>query len=106
MKKSFKRQIGNIQKFSLAEMTSNSSGKTSGSGTAGLYIVVLGGLCFVLGCIDKLFLGNDIDIISQSIVFTSIGVSLLGYRKSKDNTEALQSQNEEKVEENSEELID
>jgi hypothetical protein len=95
MKEFIKKQIGNIQKFSFAEMTSNSSGKTSGSGTAGLYIVFLGGLCFVLGCVDKVFIGKDIDVITQAIIYTGIGATLLGYRKSKDNSELLQSPVEE-----------
>ena len=87
MKEYIKKQIGNIKKFSFAEMTSNSSGKTSGSGTAGLYIVFIGGLTFLIGCVDKMFLNNDIDVITQSVVLVGIGASLLGYRKSKDNSE-------------------
>ena len=59
MKEFIKKQIGNIQKFSFAEMTSNSSGKTSGSGTAGLYIVFIGGITFLMGSIDKMFLNKD-----------------------------------------------
>ena len=87
MKEYIKKQIGNIKKFSFAEMTSNSSGKTSGSGTAGLYIVFIGGLTFLMGCVDKMFLNKDIDVITQSIVLVGIGATLLGYRKSKDKTE-------------------
>ncbi len=87
MKEYIKKQIGNIKKFSFAEMTSNSSGKTSGSGTAGLYIVFIGGLTFFMGCIDKMFLNKDIDVITQSIILVGIGATLLGYRKSKDKTE-------------------
>lgn len=89
MKNFIKKQIGNIQKFSFAEMTSNSSGKTSGSGTAGLYIVFIGGITFLMGCVDKMFLNKDIDVITQSIVFVGIGATLLGYRKSKDQTEEI-----------------
>lgn len=74
-----------INKFSFGQLTSNSDGKTSGSGTAGLYIVAIGGLCFILGCIDKMFFGNTIDIVTQSIVLVGIGAALLGYRKSKDS---------------------
>lgn len=80
-----KKLIANMEKFSFAQLTSNSNGKTSGSGTAGLYIVLIGGICFVLGCIDKMFLDKSIDIITQSIVMVTIGAALLGYRKSKDN---------------------
>ena len=87
MKEYIKKQIGNIKQFSFSEMTSNSSGKTSGSGTAGLYIVFIGGLTFFMGCVDKMFLNKDIDVITQSVVFVGIGATLLGYRKSKDKTE-------------------
>ena len=76
-----------MERFSFAQLTSNSDGKTSGSGTAGLYIVFIGGVCFFLGCVDKMFLNNDIDVITQSVVLVGIGASLLGYRKSKDNSE-------------------
>lgn len=74
-----------MEKFSFAQLTSNSDGKTSGSGTAGLYIVFIGGICFLLGCIDKMFLDKSVDILTQSIIFISIGATLLGYRKSKDS---------------------
>jgi hypothetical protein len=75
----------NISKFSFGELTSNSNGKTSGSGTAGIYIVFIGGVCFLLGCIDKMFLDKSVDIITQSIILIGIGAGLLGYRKSKDS---------------------
>ena len=87
MKKFIQKQIADIKKFSLAEMTSNSNGKTSGSGTAGLYIVFIGGITFLMGCVDKMFLNKDIDVITQSIILVGIGATLLGYRKSKDKTE-------------------
>jgi len=74
-----------MDRFSFAQLTSNSDGKTSGSGTAGLYIVFIGGICFFLGCIDKMFLDKSVDILTQSIIFISIGAALLGYRKSKDS---------------------
>lgn len=71
----------NITKFSFAEMTSNDSGKTSGSGTVGIVISFIGGLCFLLGSIDKMFLSGTVDVLTQSIVVIGIGVGLLGYRK-------------------------
>jgi len=70
-----------INKFSFAQMTSNESGKTSASGTMGVIICAVGTLCFLLGCLDKLFISKDIDVITQSIIFVGIGVSLLGVRK-------------------------
>lgn len=63
-------------------MTSNDTGKTSGSGTVGIVISFIGGLCFLLGSIDKMFLSGTVDILTQSIVVIGIGVGLLGYRKS------------------------
>ena len=72
--------IGNIKKFSFAEMTSNNNGKTSVTSTAGAYIIFIGGLGFIAGCVDKMFLGNTIDIINQSIMFVTIGAALLGVK--------------------------
>ena len=77
------KKLPDISKFSFAEMTSNNDGKTSGSGTMGVLICTVGTLCFLLGCVDKIFFGKDIDIVIQSIIFVGIGASLLGYRKSK-----------------------
>lgn len=73
-----------MSKFSFAQMTSNSDGKTSGSGTMGVLICTIGAVCFLLGCLDKMFLDKSIDILTQSILLVGIGASLLGYRKSKD----------------------
>lgn len=74
-----------IDRFSFAQLTSNNNGKTSASGTAGIYIIAIGGICFLLGCIDKMFFEKSVDIITQSIMLIGIGVTLLGYRKSKDS---------------------
>jgi len=73
-------KIGDIKKFSFAEMTSNNTGKTSATSTAGVYIIFIGGFCFLLGCIDKMFLDKSIDIINQSVMFTTIGAALLGVK--------------------------
>jgi hypothetical protein len=79
---SIKQLKSAINKFSFAQMTSNSDGKTSGSGTMGVLICTVGAICFLMGCIDKMFIGKDIDILNQAIIFTLIGAGLLGYRKS------------------------
>ena len=47
----------------------------------GVLIVVAGTFGFLLGILDKVFVNKDIDIITQAIVFTSIGAGLLGLRK-------------------------
>jgi len=72
--------IGNIKKFSFAEMTSNNNGKTSVTSTAGAYIIVIGGLGFIAGCVDKMFLDKSVDIINQSIMMVTIGAGLLGIK--------------------------
>jgi len=69
-------------KFSFGQLTANSNGKTSASGTAGIFIVLIGGLGFLLGCADKIWFKGGLDIINQAIVFTTLGVALLGYKKS------------------------
>jgi hypothetical protein len=62
-------------------MTSNGDGKTSGSGSMGVLIVVIGCLTFLLGAIDRIFFSHSIDIMTQTIVFTGIGAGLLGLKK-------------------------
>lgn len=76
--------IQDMNKFSFAQMTSNTDGKTSGTGTMGILICTVGSLCFLLGCIDKMWITHTVDIITQSIVFVGIGVALMGYRKSQE----------------------
>lgn len=65
-------------KFSFGQLTSNKDGKTSGSGTMGILICTVGALSFFLGAIFKL----EYTLV-HSIVMTTIGATLLGYRKSK-----------------------
>ena len=72
--------IANIKKFSFGEMTSNNNGKTSATSTSGIYIIFIGGLCFLLGVIDKMFIDKSVDIINQSVMFTTIGAALLGVK--------------------------
>jgi len=105
MKKTTKKFGYNAEKFSFGQLTSNSNGKTSATGSAGLYIIALGGICFVLGCIDKMFLNQNVDIITQSIIFVGIGAGLLGYRKSKQSQENV-TEVVETVEESAEDQIE
>lgn len=80
-----KKLLTQIELFSFAQMTSNSDGKTSASGTMGVLICTVGTLCFLIGCLDKVFINKDIDIITQSIIFVGIGAGLLGLRKATAN---------------------
>ena len=91
MKKTTKKFGFDTEKFSFGQLTSNSNGKTSATGTAGLYIIAVGGICFLLGCIDKILLNQNVDIVTQSIIFVGIGAGLLGYRKSKQSQENVES---------------
>lgn len=94
------KKIANIDKFSFAQMTSNSNGKTSGSGTMGILICTVGTLCFLIGAIDTTFISKTTDVMMQSIIFVGIGTALLGYRKSKSSNtvEEIQSNQEQKPE--------
>lgn len=76
--------IFDAEKFSITQMTSNPDGKTSASGTMSVLICVVGSFCFLLGCLDRIFFTHSTDILVQSIVFTSIGAGMLGYRKSQE----------------------
>lgn len=73
--------LRNIKEFSWAELFSNESGKTSATAFCGVVICISGTLCFVLGCVDKMYVSKTIDIITQSIVFVGIGATLMGVRK-------------------------
>lgn len=92
--------LSNISKFSWAELFSNDNGKTSGTAFCGIIICMVGTLCFFLGCIDKIWFTNSIDIITQSIVLVGIGAALLGVRKvvgSKTPSYTNETPNEENV---------
>jgi hypothetical protein len=78
-KKDIKEMMG---KFSISQMTSNTSGKTSASGTMGCIICTAAAICFLWGTFTK-----QTEVINQSIVYTGIGAGLLGYRKSKEGTD-------------------
>lgn len=89
--------LGDINKFSFAEMTSNNTGKTSGSGFCGVYIVVVGMLAFIYGCFEFHWSGKA-DIMMYSSANIALGVGLLGYRKSVDKTALENGQDPAKVE--------
>lgn len=74
-----------IGKFSFAEMTSNSTGKTSGSGFCGVFIVVMSMFAFIYGCFEFHWSGKA-DVMMYSSANIALGVGLLGYRKSVDKT--------------------
>jgi len=71
-------------KFSFAQMTSNANGKTSASGSMGIFIILIGGVTFLCGSLGMIFKATDSNILIQSIALVYAGALLLGYRKSKD----------------------
>ncbi len=79
-----------MDRFSFAQMTSNNNGKTSGSGTMGVYIIIISVLCFVYGCIEFRISGKA-DVMMYASANILVGAGLLGYRKSKEpeNTELI-----------------
>jgi hypothetical protein len=84
----------NKSEFSWSEAFSNGNGKTSGTAICGIVICFAGTLCFILGCIDKMFFTSTIDIVSQSILFVGIGAGLLGVRKVVDSKRSSESSSE------------
>ena len=75
----------NINKFSFAQMTSNSDGKTSASGTTGIFIVGVGLLCFMVGVVDYMTNMHTAEVMMYSVGIIGTGTGLLGYRKSHDS---------------------
>lgn len=74
--------IGDIKKFSIAEMTSNDNGKTSGSGTMGILTIIGGLFAFLYAT----FFASA--LINSGITVIGIGAALLGVRKiSKNQTD-------------------
>jgi hypothetical protein len=73
--------LHDINKFSVAQLFADSNGKTSGSGYGGVIAVTVGVLCFMLGCIDKMFISHTTDIMTDSAWLVTAGSTLLGVRK-------------------------
>jgi hypothetical protein len=73
----------NINRFSFAQMTSNKDGKTSSSGTMGVYIITMSVIAFLYGCYE-FHSSNKTDIMMYASANILVGAGLLGYRKSKD----------------------
>lgn len=73
--------LHDINKFSFSQLFSNENGKTSGSGWGGVLAVTIGVLCFMLGCVDKMFISHTTDIMTNSAWLVTAGSTLLGVRK-------------------------
>ena len=75
----------NIDKFSLAQLTSNTDGKTSASGTLGALTIFVGLIGFLAGVVD-FFIDGHSDIMIQSVIVLTVGCGLLGFRKSQEGS--------------------
>lgn len=73
----------NIDKFSFAQLVSNNSGKTSGSGAMGVLICTVGCLGFLVSVGFAIFKSEAVNLANESLTAIGIGAALLGYRKSK-----------------------
>lgn len=96
-------KIGEIQKWSFGEMTSNTDGKTSVTSTSGFIIVMVGAFSFLLGVVDKMFLDKSMDVINQAVAFTMIGAALIGYKNYTGHKVSI-AQSGAKIEDNSKDL--
>lgn len=77
-----------LNRFSIPQMLSNTDGKTSSSAVVGVIISLIGGICFFIGSIYFMQVKlPDVMIYSTGVI--TIGVGLLGYRKSKENSTEL-----------------
>lgn len=73
-----------MKKFKWVELVNNSDGKTSGSGFAGLIIVLSGVLGFILLMVGYLLnLNFTPEIATSLMVYIGMGSALLGVRKLK-----------------------
>lgn len=79
--------IGDMAKFSFAEMFSNNNGKTSASGVVGFMICTVGAGCFILNTCTLAFKVSPINVLPECISLIYAGAMLLGYRKSTDKAE-------------------
>jgi hypothetical protein len=73
-----------LKKFSIVEMTSNNSGKTSALSTLGSFLCFIAGICFLIGSVAVLISKDSGDVLVQSLALAGIGASMLGYKKSQE----------------------
>ncbi len=85
-----------IDKFSFGEMTSNSTGKTSSSGTMGCLVIAVGCIGFLLGIGNYIWGDGDGQIMMYSTGFVGAGSVLLGVRKVRNTQKHVQDQSQEK----------
>lgn len=83
------------KKFSFHELTSNANGKTSASGVAGLFVILISGLSFFIGALTYIISEPDATILTESVFLAGIGATLLGVRKVQNRTNPVKEEKEE-----------
>ena len=77
--------------FSIAELFSNSDGKTSASGFIGILVGIIGCLAFTTAIVGYVFnLPNTISVMQQSTIFIGAATALLAARKFAPGATALE----------------
>lgn len=61
-------------------LSDGKSGKYSVTKTLGSIVVIIGTAGFVVGIIDKMFISKTIDIVTNSVWFTSLGAAMIGVK--------------------------
>ena len=66
-----------INEISIPQMLSSQNGKTSATAVAGIWLVLVGSICFCFGVLGYLKYGNSGDAMLQSLGLSTLGTSLL-----------------------------
>ena len=69
-------------KFVFSETFSNSNGKSSGSGFAGVMLFMIGGVSFLAAMVGYFMqIPNTLEVMGKIVIILSLSAALLGVRK-------------------------
>jgi uncharacterized membrane protein YhaH (DUF805 family) len=72
----------NGSKFVFSELFSNTNGKTSGSGFAGVMLFMVGGISFFAAMVGYFMqIPNTLEVMGKIVIILSLSAALLGVRK-------------------------
>ena len=84
-----------VNEFSLAQMVSNQNGKTSAPAVAGLWLILVGTICFAWSSYTYVYYKTGSDVLIQSLGMATLGTSLLVTRRLKPTKDATNTENNE-----------
>lgn len=84
-----------INKISISQMTSNQNGKTSATAISGLWLVLVGSICFSFSVLGYLKYGNSGEAMLQSLGLATLGTSLLVTKRLKPTKDTTNTKIEE-----------